>query len=29
MKNATIEEPTAPKGEVDDTELELEWQSLD
>lgn len=29
MKNATIEEPTAPNGEVSDTELESEWQSLD
>ena len=29
MKNVTIEEPTAPNGEVSDTELESEWQSLD
>ena len=29
MKNATIEELTAPNGEVSDTELESEWQSLD
>ncbi len=29
MKETEIEEPTAPTGEVSDTELEREWQSID
>lgn len=29
MKNADIEEPIAPQGEVSEAELEMEWRSLD